>query len=260
MITILTPSYNRAHTLTRLFESLIQQSNQNFEWLIVDDGSHDKTFDLVSDFIGKNKINIKYFFQENKGKPSAVNFGVEKASGSYIFIVDSDDLLPADSIETICEKIKFHESLNNTFSGVCFRKSTLDGRLLGIDFKQNENKFKYLNSTELKNLFNVDLAYIFKRNVMLEYPFPFFDNENFVPELYIWNKITDYAKVYAYINKSIYLCEYLPDGLTANFKKQLRKNPRGFALYYKNQFKRESNLITKIKIFIRLAQCFLYRN
>ena len=67
MITILTPSYNRAHTLTRLFESLIQQSNQNFEWLIVDDGSHDKTFDLVSDFIGKNKINIKYFFQENKG-------------------------------------------------------------------------------------------------------------------------------------------------------------------------------------------------
>ena len=65
MITILTPSYNRAHTLTRLFESLIQQSNQNFEWLIVDDGSHDKTFDLVSDFIGKNKINIKYFFQEN---------------------------------------------------------------------------------------------------------------------------------------------------------------------------------------------------
>ena len=260
MITVLTPTYNRAHTLKRLYNSLVLQNNHDFEWLIIDDGSDDDTLGCVDTFIKDNKVNIKYYFQANKGKPSAVNFGVEKASGSYIFIVDSDDLLPADSIETICEKIKFHESLNNTFSGICFRKSTLDGRLLGIDFKQNENKFKYLNSTELKNIFNVDLAYIFKRDVMLKYPFPFFDNENFVPELYIWNKITDYAKVYAYINKSIYLCEYLPDGLTANFKKQLRKNPRGFELYYKNQFKRESNLIIKFKIFIRLAQCFLYRN
>lgn len=58
------------------------------------------------------------------------------------------------------------------------------------------------------------------------FPFPYFYNEKFVPELYIWNKITDHALV-KFHKKAVYLCEYLEDGLSKNFKTQLLKIPKG---------------------------------
>mgnify|MGYP004708413575 CR=1 FL=1 len=77
-ITILTPSYNRAHTLPNLYKSLLLQDNQNFEWLIVDDGSKDNTKELVNSFCKDEKIKITYLFQKNGGKHSAINTGIKK--------------------------------------------------------------------------------------------------------------------------------------------------------------------------------------
>ena len=69
MISVLTPTFNRYHTLQRLYDSLCSQNCTNFEWIIIDDGSVDDTEKLVSEFITERKIIIKYIFQENKGKP-----------------------------------------------------------------------------------------------------------------------------------------------------------------------------------------------
>ena len=90
MITILTPTFNRAYTLERLFNSLLSQSCKDFEWVIVDDGSIDETRKVVNDFIREKKLNIKYIYQENQGKPSALNNGLENATREYVFPVDSD--------------------------------------------------------------------------------------------------------------------------------------------------------------------------
>lgn len=259
MITILTPTFNRASTLERLYNSLLEQTSKNFEWIIVNDGSFDDSEKIINDFLDKKILDIIYIYQSNQGKPSALNVGVENARGDYIFIVDSDDILTKDSISIIQERIKFHEDRKNIFSGLCFRKGDLTGKPLGDEIKYINYDFIYCNSTEIKNIFKVDLAYCFKRNYMILNKFPKFYNENFVPELYIWNKITDINPVYVYINKLIYLCEYLPDGLTANFKKQLENNPNGFLLYYKDQIFREKNLIIKIKMLLRILQCFFYK-
>lgn len=260
MITILTPTYNRAHTLTRLFESLLEQTNQKFEWVVVDDGSTDSTHDLIEKFIHSSCLNIKYIYQDNQGKPSAVNKGVENSLGDYIFIVDSDDFLTKDCVEILQEKILLHIKNNNIFSGLCFRKGRVDGSILGEELINTfEDDYSYYHSTELKNMLNVDLAYCFNRKYMEENKFPYFVGEKFVPELYIWNKITDSAKVYAYLHKVLYLCEYLPDGLTANFNQQLKNNPKGFFLYYNDQFFREQIVFNKIKMFIRVVQCFFYK-
>lgn len=258
MITILTPTYNRKYTLERLYNSLLLQTNQQFEWLIIDDGSEDDTLKLVRKFIIEDKISIRYYFQENHGKPQAINFGVEKALFEYIFIVDSDDILPNNSIEIICEKREFHEFQKDKFSGFCFRKGKMDGSLLGDELSGYYDNPKLYDSTQLNSLFNVDLAYVFKKNYMQKYKFPKFLNEKFVPELYIWNKITSDAKVFLYGNEIIYLCEYLPDGLSYNFKSQLRKNPKGFMLYYKDQFFREKKLLNKIKVILRIIQCKIF--
>lgn len=259
MITILTPTYNRAHTLQRLFDSLITQENMSFEWLVIDDGSTDTTKNLIDSFNEKKLIDIKYFYQENMGKPSAINFGIKKSSMDYIFIVDSDDAITDDCISVLSSEINTHLANKNVFSGLCFRKGNLDGSVLGNKITNINLKYELYHSTNIKNFFKVDMAYCFKKTYMEKNFFPSFKDEKFVPELYIWNKITDMNLVYTYMNKVIYLCEYMPDGLSANFKSQLEKNPNGFLLYYKDQFKREKSILNKTKMIIRVTQCYSYR-
>ena len=259
MITILTPTYNRAHTLQRLFNSLISQEDMSFEWIIVDDGSTDTTENLIKSLDEKKMINIRYFYQENMGKPSAINLGVEKSSTDYIFIVDSDDVITRDCVRILLKELEKHLNHKHMFSGLCFRKGDLNGKALGTGIEFTNLESTLYHSTELKNLFNVDLAYCFKKDYMKTNVFPRLNGEKFVPELYVWNRITDLNLVYTYVNKVLYLCEYMPDGLSANFKSQLKKNPKGFLLYYKDQFHREISIINKTKMTIRIFQCYAYR-
>lgn len=259
MITILTPTYNRAHTLQRLFDSLIVQQDMRFEWIVIDDGSTDNTKDLIEVFNEKKLINIKYFYQGNMGKPSAINTGIKKSSTDYIFIVDSDDLITEDCVLTLSKELERHSMDSHVFSGLCFRKGNLDESVLGRHIESINLESNLYHSTELKNLLKVDLAYCFKKSYMKKNFFPKYDCENFVPELYIWNKITDLDLVYTYMNKVIYLCEYMPDGLSANFKSQLKKNPKGFLLYYKDQLQRERSVFNKTKVTIRIFQCYAYK-
>lgn len=72
-LTIFTPTYNRAYILNKLYESLCVQTCQDFEWLIVDDGSTDNTKELVDEWIGEGRIAIRYVYQQNGGKQRAYN-------------------------------------------------------------------------------------------------------------------------------------------------------------------------------------------
>ena len=240
LISIITPTYNRAYTLDRLYNSLVTQDSEKFEWIIIDDGSTDETRKKCLGYINDSIFKIQYYKQNNSGKPAAINLGVTKAVGDYIFIVDSDDALTLNAIGTIYDCIvKYTVASDFEFSGLGFRKSFFDGKMLGKHIERNTNSPMLLHSTDCNNLFKVDLAYCFKRELMIKYPFPKFKDEKFVPELFIWNKITDVAKIIFFPNVVVYYCEYLADGLTNNFKKQLRHNPIGFAVYYKDQFHRE---------------------
>jgi len=85
MITVLTPTYNRSHTLPRLYESLCNQKSKNFEWVVVDDGSTDKTQALLSGFAKAAFFAIQIISQQNSGKHVAVNNGVSAAAGDWNF-------------------------------------------------------------------------------------------------------------------------------------------------------------------------------
>lgn len=99
LLTIFTPSYNRAYILPKLYESLKRQTDKRFEWVIVDDGSVDDTESLVNGWINESLININYQKQQNQGKHIAINTGVEMANGELFFIVDSDDQLTLNAVE-----------------------------------------------------------------------------------------------------------------------------------------------------------------
>ena len=100
-ITVYTPTYNRANLLQNLYKSLLQQTYRNFEWLIIDDGSTDNTKQVVNGFISQGIIDIRYFYKQNGGQHTALNMGIEKAEGTLLMDVDSDDYLTDNALERI---------------------------------------------------------------------------------------------------------------------------------------------------------------
>ncbi|AXV20063.1 glycosyltransferase family 2 protein [Aeromonas veronii] len=254
MITIMTPTYNRAYVLPRLYDSLCQQTRQDFEWLVIDDGSTDGTAELIFDYRVKSDFSINYYYKENGGKHRAINEGVVHATGDWIIIVDSDDLLTGDAVAKLYDVMNH---IGSEFVGMCFRRTTLSGHIIGIS-DPAWIKSIVMQPIMAGHVLKGDLAYVFRTNVMRECPFPEFPGEKFVPELYIWNKIADIGKIVFYVDQVIYLCEYLPDGYTSNFKKNLRSNPCGFGLFYRDQVIRDTRLFGKVKACVRSLQCILY--
>ena len=252
MITIFTPAYNRKNTLPRLYESLKRQRDKDFEWLIVDDGSKDGTDKLIEDYKKENILNIRYFYQENGGKQRAVNNGVKKAEGDYFFIVDSDDYLSDDAVSMIK---KYSASLPEHFGGMVFRKIPIsqEGK---ITFTE-----KYIDSNPIDIVFKYnifgDKGEIFKTDILRKFPFPEISGEKFVPEGYIWNKIGKYYNL-RYIDFGIYYFEYLEDGYTKNFKRDLKRNPQGFCLYYKDMLSYNIPISAKLKFLLRYIQTKIY--
>ena len=99
-LTVLTPTYDRAYTLTRVYESLVKQTKQDFQWIIIDDGSSDGTEELIMSF-PKTGFELEYHKKSNGGKHTALNYAHQFIKGEMVVIVDSDDYLTDDAVETI---------------------------------------------------------------------------------------------------------------------------------------------------------------
>lgn len=130
LVTVATPTYNRAPLLTRLYQSLCRQTCSDFEWLIVDDGSTDGSEQIVKDFISERKITIKYLRKPNGGKHTAINLAVRKAQGELFFITDSDDWLSETAIADVLEAYSVIKNDEN-FCGVCGLDQYADGAVVG---------------------------------------------------------------------------------------------------------------------------------
>nr|WP_307775520.1 glycosyltransferase family A protein [uncultured Cetobacterium sp.] len=254
MITVFTPTYNREETLRRLYKSLKNQTSKNFEWVVVDDGSSDNTEEFILDKIKEGIISITYKKIKNGGKMKAINKGVPLAKGEYFFIVDSDDYLDEKAIELIEKEII---TLPSDYAGMVFRKIKIGNRDVNeLGFGQDQ-----LDATPIDVFYNKkilgDKAEIVKTSIMGEFPFPEIKDEKFFPEGYIWNRIGE-EYLFRYVDKGIYYYEYLEDGYTKSFKQVLKKNPKGFKIYYLYMIGRKIPIKNRIKFLIRFLQVSYY--
>lgn len=223
LITIFTPTYNRAILLPRLYESLKSQSIQNFEWVVVDDGSSDSTEEVVKGFEAENRIPIQYIKKDNEGKHLAINKGVKLAQGDLFFIVDSDDYLTPDATQLIANyypKIKHRDD----FAGMSFRRGISATEYIGTN-----RTFDDIEATALdfrfKHRIDGDMAEVFKTSVLKLYPFPKIANEKFCSEGLVWNRIALKYKL-LWTSHIIYIGEYLAGGLTDNSIKSRKGSPQ----------------------------------
>lgn len=219
-ITIFTPTYNRGYILNKCYESLKRQSYKNFEWIIYDDGSKDNTEKIVQEFIKEDIIDIKYFYSENCGKHIAINKGTDLAKGELFFIVDSDDYLTDTALEMVIDAWNsIDNNKKNEFVGVAGRRYLINKNNSNFNFTT-----QYYDCDSIK--FNLidgniqDKAEVYCTEILRRYKFPQYYNETFMTEAVIWYQLAQDGYKLRWFNEEIYICEYLNDGLTANFYKK----------------------------------------
>lgn len=251
ILTVFTPVYNRENTLQRLYDSLCNQTEFNFEWIIVNDGSKDGSEKLIQSFmLENNKFKIRYYYKENGGKHRAINYGVSLAEGELFFIVDSDDWLANDAIETI---INYYDSITDksSYAGVAGTRSLKNGSVHGSTFEG-----KYIDATSLeRRKFNItgEKSEVFRTKILRKYPFPEYEGERFISEGIVWNKIAADGYKLRWFNYPIYYMEYQEDGLTNNLRRLYRNNPHGYLAYVCQEMK--LNKTSYIKRLLTLGKC-----
>lgn len=223
-LSIITPSYNRGNMLKNCFESLRFQSNYDFEWIVVDDGSMDDTRSVM-EYISNEHIpfEIRYIWKENGGKHTALNAAHPYIHGKYVLILDSDDTLTSDAVETVLNGWSKYDA-NADIGIVIFLKQLSDGTICARG-KAEDIVIDVLNQKRICNVAS-DCCEVIRTELFKKYPFPVFDGERFLAETSLWYRAGLDAKC-VYINRPIYICEYLEGGLTKSGKKMRIRNCHG---------------------------------
>lgn len=259
LVTVFTPTYNRAHLLPRLYESLYKQTFKDFEWVIVDDGSVDGTHDVVKGFSNvdyNGEFPIRYFYQENGGKHRAINRGVKEAQGELFFIADSDDWLPENALSTVIatyDKVKYDKTIAGIVGLDCYDNGSIIGSGLPMDAID-------CDAIEIRQKYRVtgDMKEVFRTSVLREFPFPEIANERFCPEQLIWFRIAQKYKM-RYLNIPIYIAEYQELGITSGITKVRMKSPIASMMTYAELNSYDISFLSKIKAAInywRFRFCF----
>ncbi|OIK09375.1 glycosyltransferase [Bacillus sp. MUM 116] len=233
LITVFTPTYNRAYCLHKCYESLIRQTSKDFIWLIIDDGSTDNTKELVSNWIKENKIEIRYHWQENQGMHGAHNTAYEMMNTELNVCIDSDDYMPEHAIEKI--KCFWEKNGNDKVSGIIGLDASPDKRIIGTKLPSNI-KTSTLFDLYYKHGVSGDKKLVYRTELTKKYPYPIFKNEKYVGLAYKYYMLDKQYEMLL-INEVLCCVEYLPDGSSLNMFNQYRKNPRGFAFYRKELMK-----------------------
>lgn len=240
-ITVFTPTYNRAYIIETLYRSLQRQTYQNFEWLVVDDGSADHTRELFEGWQQeKNPFPIRYYKQENGGKCRAMNRGLELARGELFFTVDSDDYLTDDALEKIaawdaelpnraqyCGFVGNRGTTPTETPNTLFAGGYLDGSALD----------RYTMGKGEQGIVDGERAYVFYTDIHRKYMYPEFPGEKFLTEAVTWDLMAYDGYKLRFYNDIIWVWEYKPDGLTKAGYKVFQENPQGTGLFFRQKAK-----------------------
>ena len=226
IVTVLTPTFNRGGgSLNNLYQSLQKQTIKDFEWLLVDDGSTDDTKNIAEEMRKKAEFPMRYIYKENGGKHTALNVGVKQITSELTFIVDSDDTLVPDAIETILQYHKKYKERKD-LCGYSFLRRFPDGNINGKPFEPDEKVGTYIECRINADDTQADKAEVFYTRCLKEFPFPEYRNEKFLGEDLVWIQMAmKYQMVH--INRAIYVGNYLEDGLTKNRRKNNIRSPYG---------------------------------
>ncbi len=189
LFTVLTPTFNRAHTLPRVWESLRAQTFGSFEWVVVDDGSADGTANLVAGWAAQAPFPVRYLRQENKGKHVAMNRGVEASQGELIVSLDSDDAC----VPTALARLAFHwrsipEERRAAYYAVVCQCADVSGRVIADPFPEAVIDGLGLDARYVWKLRGENWGAV-RADLMRALPFPETPERTRIPESIVWDRL-----------------------------------------------------------------------
>lgn len=233
LFTVFTPTYNRAHTLHRVYDSLCAQTLRDFEWIVIDDGSTDNTAEVVADWIKTADFPIRYFKQEHAGKHIAHNFAAREARGKFFLPLDSDDACTPRALE----RMAYHwntipDSERPLYCGIDGLCRDQNGKIIGDRFPSDpfdttlrERRYIYRVRGEKWGSTLTD--------VVRRYPFPNVARGQYLAEGIVW---LDIGKTYKNrcVNE-VFRTYYIDDnepGVTVALKRRVTAHAEGNLYYY----------------------------
>lgn len=229
-LTVFTPTYNRAHTLPRTYESLVKQDCKEFIWLIVDDGSTDQTEELVRKWqTEKTGFEIRYIYKPNGGMHTAHNTAYENIDTELNVCIDSDDSMAEGAVSAILNKWK--QVKDKGYAGLIGLDANFSGQIIGSGFP------KGMCETTLAGYYAAggtgDKKLVYRTDIIKKYPpYPVFPGEKYVALAYKYRLIDQDYKL-AVIDQILCNVEYQSDGSSGTMWKQYLKYPQGFAFWRK---------------------------
>lgn len=250
-ITVFTPSFNRAHLLPRLYESLKNQTSKDFVWMIIDDGSVDNTKSLVEHWIKESNFEIQYHYKKNGGMHTAHNLAYSLIETELNVCIDSDDQMPQNAIERIIG-IWNKEKYKTKLAGIIGLDTDLEGNVLGTPIPKDLKKG---NLKDLYKKYGVtgDKKLVLRSDLTKQYPtYPEYEKEKLVPLGILYLMIgNDYDFVYS--NEVLCLVDYQEGGSSNTIQKQYFQSPRGFAYAKQVQKKYTRNAKEQITYSIHIG-------
>ena len=183
LVSIVTPAYNASKTIEKVFESIVNQTYGNWEWIIVNDCSTDETYGVLKKLSSKDSRIVICSLDKNSGAASARNTGIDKARGRYIAFIDSDDAWEKDKLE---KQISFMKQNNYDFT--CTNYYVL---IEGKKEKPYINKYKRIDYKRLlkSNIIGCSTVIIDVQNIGKQYmPLDAIKREDHAAWLDILNK------------------------------------------------------------------------
>ncbi len=183
--TVLTPTHNRADVISRAFESLQSQTFRAFEWLVIDDGSTDRTADVIDACAQRAHFPVRYVRQSHGHKKTAFNLGVRSAAAGMLVVLDDDDELLPDTLQRLWaswQDIPVDQRAGYIgVVGLCARS---DGRIVGDRFPHDVMD---CTATDMYFLHGVrgEKFGCQRTAVLRDFPYPE-DIQGFVPESLVW--------------------------------------------------------------------------
>lgn len=254
-LTVFTPLYNRKTTLKRTYESLCRQTNKDFIWLIIDDGSTDNPYEEIEKWLAKdNGFKIRYIYKENGGMHTAHNTAYENIDTELNVCIDSDDYMPDNAVELILDCWK--ENKDKGYAGIIaldYGDSTK--AVIGKELPKDKN------STTLMGYYNNggsgDKKLIYRTDIIKSTPpYPVFENEKYVALAYKYHIIDEKYEM-KILNECVCIVDYQMDGSSTNMYRQYMRNPKGFAFWRKEQMRHAVNFKQKIKACVHYVSSSL---
>ena len=205
-ITIITPTYNRAKTLPKVFESLLNQSFKDFLWIILDDGSTDNTHEVVQNFQLLNPFfEIIYKKDKNRHKFLTVLEGVKMVKTPYFMVIDSDDIYPENSLEILISEVEKIDNQDDYIS-VMGLSADENGHIVGDQYPNNgfdgtilEMRYKYKVRGDK---FGIFITQTYQREIAGK-DYSQYEGKGYIPQSVIFNDYDAKGVKTRFINKVV---------------------------------------------------------